>query len=163
MTPGAVGGQLYKRGFSHEYSSTYCFASPVCSTHVRSLRGVRFLGGTLTLNIHGRTYHSALYALERYKEEEDTSAHWNGNEAGVHIYIYFLSHPEVLYLVAQCQGSPVMKQTGSLECFPRLRWVCLGWGALADVSAVLSSSSLPVGQWDRDGSLSAGLWLDPSP
>lgn len=34
---------------------------------------------------------------------------------------------------------------------------------LADVTVGLSSSSLPVGQEDRDGSLSAGLWLDPSP
>lgn len=35
--------------------------------------------------------------------------------------------------------------------------------SLADGSGGLSSSSLPVGQEDRDGSLSAGLWLDPSP
>lgn len=63
---------------------------------------------------------TTLYTWE-YKEEGGTGAHCDGNEAGIF-------YAELLYLVALCQGSPVMKGMGRLECFPPLRWVCLGWG-----------------------------------
>lgn len=63
-----------------------------------------------------------------------------------------------------CQGSPVMMELGRRECFPPVRRVCLGGGKITgwrqrgiELQQALSGTE------DRDGSLSAGHWLDPSP
>ena len=57
-----------------------------------------------------------------YEVEEDASEHWNGNEAGIF-------YAEALHLVAVCQGLPLLwRGWGVWSVFPRLRWVCLGWG-----------------------------------
>lgn len=68
-------------------------------------------------------------------------------------------------ILCHCVRAPLLGRKGGVwSVFPH--WDECVWvegKTLADVSVGLSSSSLPVGQKDRDGSLSAGLWLDPSP
>ncbi len=69
------------------------------------------------------------------------------------------------YILCHCVRAPLLwGNWGVWSAFPH--WDECVWvkeKTLAGVSVGLSSSSLPVGQEDRDRSLSAGLWLDPSP
>lgn len=66
---------------------------------------------------------------------------------------------------AAVSGLPCYEGTGVSGVFSAFEMSVFGLRekTLAYVSVVLSSSRLPVGQEGRDGSLSAGLWLDPSP
>lgn len=69
------------------------------------------------------------------------------------------------YILCHCVSAPrLWRNWGVCSVFPH--WDECVWvegKSLAVGSVGLSSSSLSVGQEDRDGFLSAGLWLDPSP
>lgn len=99
-------------------------------------------------------------ALE-YEMEGKTGTHWIWKWGS---HFFFHPYAELLHRVPLCQGSQLWRNWGAWSVFPY--WDECVWvegKSLADGSVELSSSSLPVGQEDRDGSLSAGHWLDPSP
>lgn len=75
----------------------------------------------------------------------DSRPYWNENDV-----LDVLSFLAVVY-----------EGTGVSGGFYPIQMSMFGLGLMHSVG--LSSSSLPVGQEDRDGSLSAGLWLEPSP
>ncbi len=122
--------------------SLQCYLAFVSWLHVLSMTFFPF---------NGCTCHLLLFTA-KYKKEGDTRAKRNGNEAGIF-------YAELLYLAPQCQGSPVMKEPGVSRVLSPIEMSVFGFRkkTLAGVSVGLSSSSLPVGQKDRDGSLSAGL------
>jgi len=73
--------------------------------------------------------------------------------------------PYLRRTAVSCVRAPLLRRNWGVWSVPP-HWDEYVWvegKTRVDVSAGLSSSSFPVGQEDSDGSLSAGLWWDPSP